>query len=106
MESADGGLTWSSPVGIFAGAATIGGNALLRGFTLADVVVVNGQRVVYFNSYDAQDRLIVGAAPPAIGPRAPAKPVPVDTTGMLAAIALLLATGAAWALRRGRVNRR
>ena len=102
-ESADDGLTWGAPVGLFSGAATIGGNALQAGYSLADVVVANGQRVVYFNAFDLQGNLIVGAAPPPPctppPPQGPAQPVPVTGAAALAMVALMLA-GAAAAARR------
>jgi len=64
MESADNGLNWSAPVGIITGPVTIGGVVPSGGFSLADVVMVNGQRVVYFNAADAQGNLQIGGAPP------------------------------------------
>ena len=53
MQSADSGLGWGAPVGIIAGPLTIGGVTPVGGFSLADVVFVNGQRVVYFSAADA-----------------------------------------------------
>lgn len=99
MESADDGLTWSAPVGIVNVPVTIGGVAPAGGFALADVVSVNGQRVVYFNAVDPGGQLRVGGAPPALPA---ASPVPVDDRRWLAlaAIALLLA-GATIARRAG-----
>jgi hypothetical protein len=97
MESADNGLTWSSPVGIVSGAITIGGQAPTGGFALSDVVVVNGQRVVYFNYPGNGGNLIVGALPPVA---VPAAPIPVDAGWMLAALLAFLAMGAIPALRR------
>jgi hypothetical protein len=99
MESPDDGLTWSSPAGIFAGAATIGGNALASGYGLADVAIINGQRIVYFNAFDAAGDLIVGAFPPV---KALQVPVPAMPAGGLAALAALLACAAASALRARR----
>ena len=102
MESADDGLTWGSAVGIFGGSPTIGGNALYTGISLADVAVVNGQRVVYFNAYDAAGNLIVGAQPPD-----PPKQVPVPALppAGLALLAVLLGLAAAGARRLRRAGR-
>ena len=65
MESADGGLTWSAPVGIVTGPVTIGGVTPTGGFSLADVVLVNGQRVVYFSAADALGNVHIGGSAPA-----------------------------------------
>ena len=99
MESADNGLTWSTPVGIVSGAVTIGGQAPTGGFSLSDVVLVGGQRVVYFNYPGAGGNLIVGALPPGRTSIASA-PVPVDETWMLAALVVALATTGAFVLLR------
>ena len=55
----------------------------MGGFSLADVVMVNGQRVVYFNAADAQGNIQIGGAPPL---QVASAPVPVD-----APLALFLA---------------
>jgi hypothetical protein len=91
MQSADNGLTWSNPVGIVTGPVTIGGVTPAGGFALSDVVVVNGQRVVYFNAADAQGVLHVGGAPPS----AASAPVPADNRAalLLTACVLLAAAG-------------
>jgi hypothetical protein len=96
MQSADNGLTWSAPVGIVTGPVTIGGNAPVGGFSLADVVMVNGQRVVYFNAADAQGNLQIGGAPPL--PVASA-PVPVNAPFALLLAALAVAGSAFFRLR-------
>jgi len=87
MQSADNGLTWSPPVGIVTGPVAIGGVAPAGGFSLSDVVMVNGQRVVYFNAADAQGVLHVGGAPPL---PAAASPVPADNRLALSLLACLL----------------
>jgi len=97
MQSADNGLTWSPPVGIVTGPVTIGGVAPAGGFSLSDVVTVNGQRVVYFNAADAQGVLHVGGAPPL--PAAPA-PVPADNRLALLFTACAFLAAAAMRLRR------
>ena len=84
MQSADNGLTWGPPVGIITGPVTIGGVAPAGGFALSDVVVVNGQRVVYFNAADAQGNVQVGGSPP---PPVVTAAVPADN-----GFALILAT--------------
>lgn len=94
MQSADNGLTWSAPVGILTGPVTVGGVAPTGGFSLSDVVMVNGQRVVYFNAADALGNLHVGASPP---PSAVSASVPANsrivliltTCALLGATALL-----------------
>jgi len=98
MESADDGATWGTPVGIFAAAPTIGGNALFTGVTLADVAIINGQRIVYFNAFDAAGNLIVGALPPRVASES--VPVPALPPAGLALMGALLASAAAYALRR------
>jgi hypothetical protein len=100
MESADNGLTWSSPTGIVSGAVTIGGQAPAGGFALSDVVSVKGQRVVYFNYPVAGGNLIVGALPPPPVPATNAT-VPVDAPLMLALLFAVLAGAGCWVLRRG-----
>ena len=98
-ESADGGTTWSTPVGIYPGGVTIGGVPVGQGFSLADVVVVNGQRIVYFSARNASGQLIVGALPPA---PAASIPVPAGGPALLAAMAALLAAAAALSLSKRR----
>jgi hypothetical protein len=71
MESADNGLSWSSPVGIITGPVTISGNGPSAGFSLTDVVLVRGERVVYFNYVDSNNNLVVGASPPRLQPALP-----------------------------------
>jgi hypothetical protein len=99
MESADNGLTWSAPIGIISGSITIGGQPPAGNFALSDVVVVNGQRVVYFNYPVAGGNLIVGALPPA-PTSAVSVQVPVDAPWMLAVLVAVLTTLAVFRLRR------
>lgn len=99
-ESSDNGVSWGTPVGIYPGGVTIGGQAVGSGFALADVVVVNGLRIIYFSAYDDSDNLIVGALPPAPPPRN-AAPVPASSPASLALLAFLL-LGAAAVVRRRR----
>lgn len=106
MESADNGQTWGAATGIFAGAPTIGGNSLYTGISLADVAVIGGQRIVYFNAFDASNNLIVGALPPVVRPKAPPQPVPASTPASLALLGLLLFGAAAMANRRRSAARR
>jgi len=103
-ESADDGLTWSDPVGIFADGNAVTVNGLLNtgNFSLADVVVVNGQRVVYFSTTDAAGNLVVAAAPPA--PKV-AGAVPADAGWALVVTALLIAAAALAASRRRELSR-
>lgn len=101
-ESADNGLGWSNPVGIFPGGVTIGGGAVAGGFALADVVVANGVRVVYFNATDASSNLVVGAMPPTPVAPVAAKPVPASTPASLALLAFLVAASAVWLAHRRR----
>ena len=98
-ESADDGATWGTAVGIFAAAPTIGANALFTGISLADVAVINGQRIVYFNAFDAAGNLIVGAMPPLVA-ASKSVPVPALPGAGLALMGALLASAAAYALRR------
>ena len=88
MESADNGMTWSAPIGIVTGPVTIGGVTPTGGFSLSDVVMVNGQRVVYFNAADALGNLHVGGSPPP--PRTVAASVPANNTIALVLIAFAL----------------
>jgi hypothetical protein len=97
MESADGGLTWSAPVGIVTGPVTIGGVAPSGGFSLSDVVMVNGVRVVYFNAADPAGSIQVGGSP-AAATSSSGIPATRSVTLLLAVAAIL--GSAAWALRR------
>jgi hypothetical protein len=101
MQSADNGLTWGAPVGIVTGPVTIGGVAPSGGFSLADVVMVNGQRVVYFSAADGQGNLQIGGSAPALSVSAP---VPVDNE--LALILTVCAILGAAALTTRLRNRR
>jgi hypothetical protein len=84
---------WASPpVGIITGPVAIGGNAPVGGFSLADVVMVNGQRVVYFNAADAQRNIQIDGAPP---PQVAFAPVPVNAPLALC-LAALAVMGAAF----------
>jgi len=96
MQSPDNGLTWSAPVGIVTGPVTIGGVTPVGGFSLADVVMVNGQRVVYFNAADAQGNLQVGGAPP---PPTVSAAVPVDSRLALILTACSVLAAAALTMR-------
>lgn len=99
MESSNNGLTWSAPVGIVTGPITIGGATPTGNFSLSDVVVVNGQRVVYFNAADAQGQLLVGGAPP---PPAPSPGVPVNDLRWLLLASCALLGAASLLFRSGR----
>jgi hypothetical protein len=103
MESANNGISWGTPVGIVSSTVTIGGQAPAGGFSLSDVVVVKGQRIVYFNYPVASGDLIVGALPPA-SIQTVSVPVPIDARWMLATLVAGLAGLAALALRRSGVN--
>jgi MYXO-CTERM domain-containing protein len=102
-ESVDNGDSFGAPVGIYPGGVTIGGAAVGSGFSLADVVVSGGQRVIYFNAFDDSNHLIVGAAPPPLRIRTAAKPVPASSPASLALLALMMAAAAL--LRRRRATR-
>ena len=100
MQSADNGLSWSAPVGIVTGPVTIGGVTPIGGFALSDVVMVNGQRVVYFNAADALGQLHVGAAPP---PSVTVSAVPsINPILLLLTACALLAAGCFRLARRPR----
>lgn len=99
-ESADNGVSWSNPVGIFAGGVSIGGISVDGGFALADVVVSGAQRIIYFNAFDASDNLIVGALPP-VQLAATAQPVPSSSPASLALLTLVLFGAVAVMQRRG-----
>jgi hypothetical protein len=101
MQSADSGLTWSAPVGIVTGPVTIGGVAPTGGFSLADVVMVNGQRIVYFSAVDAQGNVQIGGAP---APPGASAGVRVDSK--LALILTMCALLAAGTLRLRKAKRR
>ena len=103
MESSDNGLTWSAPVGIVTGVITIGGAVPAGGFSLSDVVVVNGQRVVYLNAADAQGQLQVGGSPP---PPTAAAAVPVNSLHGLVLTSCALLLAAVLTLRRRRYAHR
>jgi hypothetical protein len=92
MQSADNGLTWSAPVGIVTAPLTIGGVAPAGGFALADVVMVNGKRIVYFNAANASGQTEIGGAPPSPTP-SNGNPIPANNpiALILAACALLFA---------------
>lgn len=104
MESSNNGLTWSVPVGIVTGTITIGGVAPSGGFSLSDVVVVNGQRVVYLNAADALGQVHVGGPPPA---PSTAAGVPVNDWRALVVTSCALLLAAVLRLRsRREPNRR
>ncbi len=98
MESANNGLTWGAAVGIAPAAVTIGGQPPIGGFALADVVIVNGTRVVYFNYPVAGGGLVVGALPPVSV--VPTVSIPSNGTWMLAALFAMLGLAGGFALRR------
>lgn len=98
MQSGDNGLTWSAPEGIVTGPVTIGGVAPAGGFSLADVVMVNGQRIVYFNAANAAGQLQIGGAPPL---PVLASPVPANHPAwLMLTITVLLAAGGLFLTRR------
>jgi hypothetical protein len=99
MESADDGLTWSSPVGIVSGAVTIGGQPPAGNFALSDVVVAKKQRIVYFNYPVASGDLVVGALPP-VPISAASVQVPIDAPWMLGGLAAALTVMAMLVLLR------
>jgi len=99
MQSSDNGLNWSAPVGIITGPVTIGGVAPVGGFSLADVVMVNGQRVVYFNAADALGNLQIGGSPP---PAVASVPVPANDKFALILIACAILGATALVLRSRR----
>lgn len=100
-ESADNGLHWSPPVGIFNGAPVlVNGVATTGKFAVADVFVADGLRHVYFSTTDAGGNLVVvgtGLPPP---PPPVATVVPANEWWALALGALLLAGFGTWPLRR------
>ncbi len=102
-ESADNGLSWGAPVGIFSGAPVlVNGVATTGRFAVADVFVADGVRYVYFSTIDAGGSLVVvgaGLPPP---PPPVATIVPVDAPWANAMVALLMAMLGAWTLRRRR----
>ncbi len=104
MQSGDNGLTWSAPVGIITGPVLIGGVAPVGGFSLADVVMVNGQRIVYFSAANAAGLVQIGGAAPLKGATSP---VPANNPAwLLATTAMLLAAGAMLLARRRRTGAR
>ena len=67
-ESADNGLTWGNPVGIFSGAPVdVDGTPTTGNFALADFFVADGLRYVYFSTTNAAGDVVVagtGLPPP------------------------------------------
>jgi hypothetical protein len=64
-ESADNGITWGNPVGIFSGApVNVDGTPTTGNFALADFFVADGRRYVYFSSTNAGDTVVVGTGLP------------------------------------------
>ena len=62
-ESADNGLTWVAPVGIFSGAAVnVDGVPTTGNFALADFFVAEGLRYVYISTTDALGNVVVAGA--------------------------------------------
>ena len=104
-ESADNGLHWSPPVGIFNGAPVlVNGVATTGKFAVADVFVADGLRYVYFSTTDAGGNLVVvGAGLPPPSPPV-ATVVPVNNAWALALVTLLLAALGIGSLRRGKVT--
>lgn len=100
-ESADNGLTWGAPVGIFSGTPVlVNGVATTGKFAVADVFVADGVRYVYFSTTDAGGNLVVvgaGLPPP---PPPVVTIVPVNQPWALGLGALALAMLGAWSLRR------
>ena len=102
-ESADNGLHWSPPVGIFNGTPVlVNGVATTGKYAVADVFVADGIRYVYFSTTDASGNLVVvgaGLPPP---PPPVATVIPVNDAWALGIAALMLAALGVWSLRRGR----
>jgi hypothetical protein len=67
-ESADNGLTWGSPAGIFSGApVNVDGTPTTGNFALADFFVADGIRYVFFSTTNAAGDVVVagtGLPPP------------------------------------------
>jgi Bacterial Ig-like domain (group 3) len=62
-ESADNGLNWGSPGGIFSGApVNVDGVPTTGNFALADFFVAKGRRYVYISTTDASGNLVVAGA--------------------------------------------
>ncbi len=102
-ESADNGLHWSPPVGIFNGAPVLlNGVATTGRFAVADVFVAEGLRYIYLSTTDAGGNLVVvgaGLPPP---PPPVATVVPANEAWALVLGALLLAVLGMGSLRRGK----
>ena len=98
-ESADNGLTWNAPVGIFSGAPVlVNGVATAGKFAVADMFVADGIRYVYFSTTDAAGNLVVvgaGLPPPPVATEVPAN----DPWALVISMFALAALGA-WSLRR------
>jgi len=90
-ESADGGATWSDPVGVFADGdlVTVDGLATASGFNPAEFVPLGGgQRLLYINVQDAGGRWVVAAEPLYQAPLT--QEIPTLGAGALALLGLLL----------------
>jgi hypothetical protein len=100
-ESADGGATWSDPVGVFADGnlVTVDGLGSLSGFNPAEFVPLGGgARSLYINLQDENGRWVVAGQPlyePAL-----TQEIPTLGAGALALLGLLLGGAALLRLRR------
>ncbi|MFO1395622.1 MAG: IPTL-CTERM sorting domain-containing protein [Burkholderiales bacterium] len=100
VESADDGLTWSAPVGVFAngGAVTVDGQPATANFSSPEVAAVRNGYRAWFSTAGGDGKLVVVTGlpdPPAIVP-----PVPALSAWMLAVLATALALAGVSARRR------
>ncbi len=101
-ESADGGATWGSPVGLFADGnlVTVDGNPNQENFSHPEVALVAGARILYMSTRAGDGHLVVVTnAPGVLAGLAPAIPA-VSPAGLAILAAGLLLAGWAVLLRR------
>jgi hypothetical protein len=94
VESADGGTTWSAPVGLFADGdlVTVDGALNTGNFSHPEVTLANGQRILYFATVagDGKFGFVTNAPPPLRVPEIPT----LSGAGGTVLVMLLLAAGA------------
>lgn len=102
-ESADGGATWSDPVGVFADGnlVTVDGLGTSSGFNPAELVPLGGgERAFYFNVQAADGRWVVAGQPLILYEEPLTQEIPTLGAGALALLAVGLGAVALLALRR------
>ena len=108
VESADDGLTWSTPVGVYANgnAVTVDGLPNAGGFSSPEITAAHGKFRVYFSTAANDGSFVLVTGPPDQPRPATVAPVPtLSLPNLLALAALLAASGLAMRRRATRRSR-